>query len=613
MSWPVELKSVYDKVLQQGMEPLPLFHSTAKAQIELTLSEDGTFQGAVILPEEEAITLIPVTEDSAVRGSDISPMPFADKLIYIAGDYGKYSSVDNQKQHTAYMEQLEDWRRISPHPATDTLYAYLSKNCLMKDLVQAGILKLGTDGKLCKTSISKTAQSEAFVRFVIAYDDNTKEKQTWNDKTLHNSFCTYMLTKIEGKEEQLCYATGEMAVPTYKNPVKIRNANDKARLISANDESGFAYRGRFDTKMDVFSIGQIFSQKMHNGLKWLVSTQRSNFETMTVLTWASELQEIPLIFRPYNKIDEGYGPFETLAEYETWLEQYFKDIRETMGPETKIMVLVLDSALENKGRVSISYYDEIPANEYLDNLYTWYRYVVGSRFDANAKKMVVKSLTPYDVIYGAYGTERTKGLECDKGIVREHLVKLLPSITRGREFPDYLLDRLLRSASNIDAYKKYSHKNIMDALLGVMRLKKKGEIAMGYDPQETNRSYLYGCLLALADKAELDVYPMKERSKVVSNARRYWTVFSREPYSTWQIIEERLRSYLNRHPYRFWVEKQMRELMAKMSPADFADNSPLDAMYLLGYHHFTDHLYNWYKNNTDENNEEDFTDEYAEF
>ena len=114
---------------------------------------------------------------------------------------------------------------------------------------------------------------------------------------------------------------------------------------------------------------------------------------------------------------------------------------------------------------------------------------------------------------------------------------------------------------------------------------------MGYDPNETDRSYLYGCLLAIADKAESDTYEDTDKSKRVTNARRYWANFAQRPCQTWQTIEERLRPYLDRHKYRVQVEKWMQEIMEKFTPESFADNSRLEPMYLLGYHHFTAYMY----------------------
>ena len=113
---------------------------------------------------------------------------------------------------------------------------------------------------------------------------------------------------------------------------------------------------------------------------------------------------------------------------------------------------------------------------------------------------------------------------------------------------------------------------------------------MGFDPNETNRSYLYGCLLAIADKAESDTYEDADKSKRITNAKRYWNHFAQAPYQTWGIIEEKIQPYLNQHPYKTKIQTDIQMIMDKMTPETFADNSRLEPLYLLGYHHFTAYL-----------------------
>ena len=114
---------------------------------------------------------------------------------------------------------------------------------------------------------------------------------------------------------------------------------------------------------------------------------------------------------------------------------------------------------------------------------------------------------------------------------------------------------------------------------------------MAFDPNCTDRSYLYGCLLAVADKAEKDAYEKKEKSRI-TNARRFWSSFSSRPYQTWRIIEERLEPYLEKKP---WImtkyTKLINEIMSKMDTDAFADNSELSPMYLIGYHHYSEMLW----------------------
>ena len=88
MSWTSELLKIYEYNCNSGRkfsdgepEMLPIAHSTANAQIEVTISEDGEFRGASAVEKSDAKTVIPATENSATRsGSGAIPMPFDDKL-----------------------------------------------------------------------------------------------------------------------------------------------------------------------------------------------------------------------------------------------------------------------------------------------------------------------------------------------------------------------------------------------------------------------------------------------------------------------------------------------------------------------------------------------------
>ena len=122
---------------------------------------------------------------------------------------------------------------------------------------------------------------------------------------------------------------------------------------------------------------------------------------------------------------------------------------------------------------------------------------------------------------------------------------------------------------------------------------------MAYDPNEKDRSYLYGCLLAIADKAESSTYDEKDKESRQTNARRYWNSFSSRPYLTWKNIHEKLRPYLDRCEYRGYYEGLISDIMDKMNLTEFADNSPLEPAYLIGYHHFMTYMYT--KKNKEDN------------
>lgn len=110
-----------------------------------------------------------------------------------------------------------------------------------------------------KIKIQNASVEKAFVRFrvftndnnspdsILSDPDNAHDSAVWLDKTVQRSFIAYYSSTLHKKD--LCYMTGEHMPIAKTNPVKIRGKWDtKAKLISANDESNFSYRGRFNTK-----------------------------------------------------------------------------------------------------------------------------------------------------------------------------------------------------------------------------------------------------------------------------------------------------------------------------------------------------------------------------
>ena len=69
---------------------------------------------------------------------------------------------------------------------------------------------------------------------------------------------------------------------------------------------------------------------------------------------------------------------------------------------------------------------------------------------------------------------------------------------------------------------------------------------MALDKECTIRDYLYGRLLAVADRIEYRTYEKDKDTSRVTNAKRYMSTFSQRPFDTWKIIEENLQPYLNK-------------------------------------------------------------------
>ena len=610
MSWTEELYKIYDYNSSREFkdnEPvmLPVAHSTANAQIELKIDLEGNFKGARVVEKSDAVTIIPATEDSATRSSGVCAMPFDDKLIYIAGDYCNYAEgkkADNSGHFINYMNQLRNWLMSEySHPFVKALYTYLDKKCLIDDLVKAGVIKLDeTTGKFKNNEkIAGIPQEDSFVRITIFTDNGVVE--TWKDNSLQDSFISF--NSLLMGEKQLCYASGEIVPPTYKHPSKIRNSGDKAKIMSTNDESGFTYRGRFANKEQAVSVGYEYSQKIHKALQWLREKQGKNIDSMTVIVWASAMQELPPATESLLDDDEFEDKDKepeipsTMPLYMDMLQKMTFGMKSKLEPNTKVMVMGLDAA--TTGRINISMYSELEGSQYLDNIEKWHSDTAWLKFSGKLKKKTVNSFSLYDIIKYAYGTEQGSFVECDKKIVRDNILRLLNCVTNGTKLPSDIVNALYQKASNPLAYdpKYNNHRKVLETACGMIRKQrienKKGDVLMSYDPSINDRSYLYGCLLAIADKAESEAYDEQERNSRVTNARRYWNSFSQRPYMTWGIIEERLRPYMNKLgkkqvKYSKWIN----EVTSKMKAETFSDNSRLSPLYLLGYHNFTEYMFN---------------------
>ncbi len=518
----------------------------------------------------------------------------------------------------------------------------------MKDLIRSGILELDDKtGKLRTKTIHKKPLKKVNVRFSIT--DNNDIFQPWCSSELYDLYIGFYLNTnscdSEKRPEPLCYATGKISAPTYKHPTKIRSSGDTAKLISATDTAdNFKYRGRFKDKEEAISVSYEFSQKMHIALKWLIDRQGKAYDSLTIVTWNSALGFVPEITQSaFEVIDDEQEEYSTIPELSKMLNKKLMGSKAEFDNSCKVMVMGLDAA--SMGRLSISLYTELSESEFAFNLQKWHEDTAWLR--RRYKKTLIDSCSLPEIADCLYGREVTpeqnkndandgsaysedgkfdsvknKRLECNdenlKKLRKDTILRLLPCIIERRRIPRDIVITMVNRASNPLSFEnEYNHTKIIENACALIRKEykdyNKGEITMAYDPSCTDRSYLYGCLLAIADKAERDSYDKEKDEKdsydkrtdkaKITNARRYWNAFSSKPYQTWLIIEKNLEPYLEK---KDWImtkyTKHLNEIMAKLSLEDYADNSKLSPMYLIGYHHYNALL--WAGNNENNNEEE---------
>ena len=108
---------------------------------------------------------------------------------------------------------------------------------------------------------------------------------------------------------------------------------------------------------------------------------------------------------------------------------------------------------------------------------------------------------------------------------------------------------------------------------------------MALDKNCSDRSYLFGRLLAIADAVEGSTYTSEDRRE--TNALRMQKAFSLRPMATWRLLEEKLEpSYKQLDPgLRQYYRRLIQEITDKISASDSNLNQKLDDIYLLGYYH----------------------------
>ncbi|KIY23611.1 type I-C CRISPR-associated protein Cas8c/Csd1 [Mesobacillus subterraneus] len=614
MSWLLNLYETYEsnfdrvgvvekKSNDREFTLLPISHTTQNAHIEVTITEDGTFHSARILDKNEMNTLIPCTEGSANRaGSKIAPYPLHDKLSYVAGDFVAYGGkIKKEEPFTYYIAQLKEWAE-SPYAVSKvkSIYNYVSKRTLIKDLVDSKILFLDGSGYLIETwdkkyestyaekpaifSVVTGGQESAFIRFTV-YSSKKLLTEVWKDQEMYNSFIRFYQDLLGDKD--LCYITGNFLPSTDKHANKIRNSGDKAKLISANDTSGFTFRGRFNKSSEVASISYEVSQKAHNALKWLINRQGKVIDQRVFLVWGNDDLSIPNVTEDTFSIDpvpiEREKISHTNQEFAREIAKAFDGHKNNLTLKSEVNVLLLDSA--TTGRLAVLYYRNLHKELYLERLKNWHSTCAWiHRYRKNDNGEYVHFFgapATKDIAFAAYGPK------ANEKIVKGLMERLLPCIIDNKVIPLDIVKNAMNRSSNPVSMEKWEWEKTLSITCALINKMEGYNVTL--DKENKERDYLFGRLLAIADVLERRALgPDENRS---SNAIRYMNSFSKSPARTWKTIQESLQPYQARLGTKSrYLSSLIDEVASQIDYADF-NNKPLSGKYLLGFYSQRHELY----------------------
>ncbi|NIC40823.1 type I-C CRISPR-associated protein Cas8c/Csd1 [Aquabacterium sp. A08] len=609
MSWLHKLNETYDAC--RGNEPegaeklLPVSHAYQQAHIEVTIDSSGQFESARFIGKVE--TAIPATEASAGRvGTKPPPHPLCDKVQYCAGDYPEFGGA-KPSFFTEYQEQLANWCQ-SPfvHRKAQAVLNYISSNSLTADLVKERVLHVGPDNmlltrwtdpsdtpeifKVLTAKAGERDQGDALIRWQVR-DPDQLPSEVWLDESLQDSWARFDASTKSAKG--LCLVTGELqANLAASHPKRIRHAGDGAKLISANDSSGYTFRGRFtdDTGFQASGVGYEVTQKAHNALRWLIHRQAYRQGDQVIVCWAVGGTPVPDPFLSTLDLIDEPGEIESAPQLELHadagqalaqrLRQKLRGYGAQLGATDDVVVMGLDSA--TPGRMAITYYRELKGSELLERVESWHiRHAWFQNF--SKEKRFVGAPAPHDIAECAYGRRLDEKLK--KAVVE----RLLPSIIDGQPLPRDLVSSVIRRACNRVGLDHWEWEKCLGIACGLYRgFCNREDYQMDLEADRCSRDYLYGRLLALAERIEsLALHVGGEKRDTA--ATKLMQRFADRPASTWRTIElalapakSRLRA--KRGGAMHELDKLHDEIVASFRGDDFMDNKALTGEFLLGYH-----------------------------
>lgn len=400
---------------------------------------------------------------------------------------------------------------------------------------------------------------------------------------------------VEGK--------GEPAA--LQHPKGIIPINGNAKLISANDGSGFTYRGRFLDERQAATVGYIASQKAHNALRWLASEQgvRESSGKRIFLCWNPEGKTIP---RPMRRVRSAEAePVRKPSEYKKQLQGTLLSFRKDhqLKDTDRAVLVSLDAA--TTGRLAVTYYNEIGLGTFLRRMEDWDGHCCWY-----AGKLGIQAMSLLDIVDCAFGVERKNFLETDEGIRGQHLQRLLHCKMDGGIFPLDILRALTQRASSPLGYEKANWRRILRTACAALQKyrydTKQGGNEMAWALDKKNRSFQYGRLLAAMERLEEDYYSKTQEGRQ-TNAIKYMSEFKRRPFAVFERVNQHLQlAYLGR--VEPWQAARYKRLVGEIVGIlrEFPEeelNRPLEDIYLMGYELQRNAFFT--KNDTDDNTEEE--------
>lgn len=620
MSWIQKLCEAYDAgvVCDQSKEEIalvPLGFVRKRVKYHVVLSREGRFVSADELMDESQWLEIPSTPQAESRtGDNGAPFPLVEQMKYLI------SENENLKRFRQYMEQLNAWCEQPDAPdCLRVVYTYLERDTLLTDLESQPNLKL----KYYKNTERREGIGEdtkAMVCFSVQTQDESAD-DLWLRNDVKQSWERYLAGKLPGARG-FCYVEGK-TLPAMENHPKIQG---NAKLISAKDnEFPFQYRGRFVDDRSAAVVSYEASVRAHNALSWLIARQGMQKYGMTWVVWNTNgaLMKVPL--------DEKNGVMEAEEEEDSrpvidTFKSYAEKVRAAArgydsrlhdyNPHRTNFAVILGLEAATDGRMSVTYYQECPGNEYVRRLETWYRDCCWWSYSQKNKTKEIASPNPEQIAVAVMGIDAVntakKDKKCEKShtkLMRKLHARILSCIVDEQPLPvDIVRSAFSRACAPLAfvsgkdrKWSRSAWENSVDtvcAMISCFQNRRRWEDCLVFTPMleadSKKEDYLYGRLLAVADFME---EKSEDRGRdYPTNAIRLMQKFVQYPFETWPRIHEKLiPCFKNLGPDSKWYQILFAEIEKRFLEESRYGRRALSLEFLQGFSSQRQMLYQKWK------------------
>ncbi|PST49315.1 hypothetical protein COO72_02340 [Bifidobacterium callitrichos] len=576
----------------------PFAHMTMTVMIDVIITPDGEPVRVEQItelnrkngkPKKGTTIVVPCTTRSQVRVTRNQPHPLCDRLSYV-------DKKQDREQTETYLKQLAGWK--DGNLELEDIYNYVNGHSITDDAEKYGVKITGDPG----------------IRFTVTGLPGGRTVHVDEDPVIRDRWIRLQNTdqEVYGIDQ-----FGEpLTEPTYSTRNQLLPGHPQAKLISVNSQGPwqFQYRGRFASKKEALSIDRVSEYRIFAALEWLIkhnSMQAKNGQMLIV--WSIEEPQIKppspladsddastqlddfLSAFPENSTENDRMTDAEISVDTDYARRFARLLqgragRSVITSHRRISLAILEANV--LGRAGIVYYRELRQNEFLEDLLEWHtrnswhliHFWKDDKGEVQTREFT-GAPSCNDILRAAYGPADADRMQ---GEVRRRLTECMFD---DRPLPNDILEAAYRRAVNPDSFKDI---DAWDRSAAVTCALWRGyynhherKINMELDKERTDRDYLYGRLLALADNLEYSVLVKQGNGKAsrATNAVKLMTNYAAKPYHTWGVLSRQITPYLKALNGAPWYQNNVDEVMSLFRPGEFENNNPLAPLYLLGYSH----------------------------